>query len=167
MNQQQKVHQLYNTHFREINVPKHFIVFIIGHNVACVGLYGAVNELVVIRVSGDKVETECGINKFNMPALHEGADDSLCKFWSEEPFHDFLVFKEYFVRDTQCVLPLQHRQSNVTVNTVTTNALHKAICVENYTHRLLFGFFLSLLFAQPSMKIHLVDFVKTLLVKFP
>ena len=93
MNQQQKVHQLYNTHFREINVPKHFIVFIIGHNVTCVGLYGAVNELVVIRVSGDKVETECGINKFNMPALHEGADDSLCKFWSEEPFQDFLVFK--------------------------------------------------------------------------
>jgi hypothetical protein len=28
-------------------------------------------------------------------------------------------------------LPLQHRQPNVTVNTVTTNALHKTICVEN------------------------------------
>ena len=166
MNQQQKVHQLDNSHFGEINVSKHFIVIVIGHYVACISLYGAVNELVVIRVSSDEVETESGINKFNMPALHKGIDDCFCKIGIKESFQNFLVFKEYLVRNAKSVMTLQHGQPNVTVNTMTTYALHEAVCIENYAHIRLLGILLSLLLAKPGVEIHPVDFVKTLLVKF-
>jgi len=165
MNQQQEVHQLDNAHLGEVNVSKHFIVIVIGYNIACVGLYGAVNELVVIRVCRDEVETICGINQFNMPTLHQGVNDSFCKSGAKESFQNFLVFEEYLVRNAQCVKSLQHREPNVTVNTMTANALHEAVCIEDNAHIRLLGLLLSLLFAQPSMEIHLVDFVKTLLVK--
>ena len=56
MNHQQEVHQLDNSHLGEINAPQHFIVTVIGHYVVCIGLYGAVNELVVVRVGRDEVE---------------------------------------------------------------------------------------------------------------
>ena len=166
MNHQQEVHQFYNTHLREIDVLQYIVMFVVSYNVTCVGLYGAINELVVVRVCCDKVETERWIDKFNIFALHNSINNSLGKFRIEEPFQNFLVFKKYFIRDTQRVLSMQYRQPDITVNTMTTNALHKAVCVENNTHRLLLGFFLSLLFAQPCMKIHLVYFIKTLLIKF-
>ena len=160
MNHQQEVHQPDNAHFGEIDVSKHIVMLVVGYDIVCVGLYGAINEFIVVRVCGNKVEAESGIDKLNVFALHKGIDNSLCKFRVEEPFQDFLIFKEYFVRDTQRVLTMQYRQPNVTVNTVTANALYEAVCVENYTHIQLFSLLLSLLFSQPCMKIHLVYFIK-------
>ncbi len=45
-------------------------------------------------------------------------------------------------------------------------ALNKAIGVEYYTHgKDLFGLFLGFLFSQPLMKVHFVNFIKTLLAE--
>ena len=49
---------------------------------------------------------------------------------------------------------------------MTTNALYEAVCIEDYAHIQLFCIFESLLFTQPRMQVHLVDLVKSFLIKF-
>ena len=93
MNHQQEIHQFNESHFREFDVSQHIVMMVVGNNIVCIGLYGAVNELIVIRVGSDEVETICGINQFNMPTLHQGVNDSFCKSWAKESFQNFLVFR--------------------------------------------------------------------------
>ena len=71
MNHQSEVYQLNDAHFGEVYLPQHIVVMVVGHYVACVGHDGTVNKLVVITVSGNKIEMESRINQFYVPAFHE------------------------------------------------------------------------------------------------
>ena len=166
MNHKEEFHQFNDTHLGEVNLSQHVVMVAVGHYVASVGLYGAVNELVIVRVGGDEVEAVSGSDELNIATLHESLNDSFGKYGVEVSFQDFLIFKQDFIGDTQGVVPIQNGQPDFTVNAVTSYALHKAVGVENYAHRLLSLLFQGFLLAQPCVKVHLVNLVEALLVKF-
>ena len=49
MNHQQEVHQFDDTHFGEINLAQHIVMVVVGYYIVCIGLYGTINKLIVIR----------------------------------------------------------------------------------------------------------------------
>ena len=60
MNHQQEIHQFNESHFRKWDVSQHIVMMVVGDNIVCIGLYGAVNKLVVIWVGGDEVKVVMG-----------------------------------------------------------------------------------------------------------
>lgn len=66
MNHQQEIHQFNEPHFREVDVSQHIVMMVVGNNIVCIGLYGAVNELVVVWVCGDEVEVVMGCKKLGV-----------------------------------------------------------------------------------------------------
>lgn len=63
------------------------------------------------------------------------------------------------------IVALEYREPYREIRAMLRDALNKAVCIENYSHTDLYLMFFSLLFAEPLMKVHLVDFVKAFLVK--
>ena len=167
MNHQQEIHQFNEPHFREVDVSQHIVMMVVGNNIVCIGLYSAVNELVVVWVCGDEVEVVMGCKKLGVGILYNSFDNSLGKLRIEELPQDFVIFHENLVGDAKVVLPRQNRCPHSAINAMMTNALNDAISVKYYAHNELNGkFFLCLLLAEPLMKIHFVNLVKAFLVKF-
>ena len=167
MNHQQKIHQFNEPHFREVDVSQHIVMMVVGDNIVCIGLDGAVNELVVVWVCGDEVEVVMGCKKLGVGILYNSFDNSLGKLRIEELPQDFVIFHENLVGYAKVILPRQNGCPHSTINAMMSNALYDAISVKYYAHNELNGksiFFFLL--AEPLMKIHFVNLVKALLVKF-
>ena len=166
MNHQQEIHQLNDSHFREVNLPQYVIVVVVGHNVSRIGLYGTVNKFVVIGVGSDEVEMVSRIDPHYMLTLHKSVDDGLGKLGIEVSAQDFFIFKKNLACYTQGILSIQDRLPHPTIHAVVCHTLDEAIGVKNDTHYLRFYIFLCFLFSQPLMKVRFVNLVKTFLVKF-
>ena len=93
-------------------------------------------------------------------------DDRFCKSRLEESGQNLFIFKKDFIGYAQRVLSFLYGEPYTMVCTVVGYALNKAVGVKNNTHGLVLFLLHSFLFAEPLMKIHLVDFVKAFLVKF-
>lgn len=51
---------------------QHIVMMVVGDNVMCIGLYGAVNKLIVVWIGGNEVEVVMGRKEQNMRALYNG-----------------------------------------------------------------------------------------------
>lgn len=81
MNHQQEIHQFNESHFRESDVSQHIVMMGVGDNVMCVGLYGAVNKLVVVWVGCDKVEVVMGCKELGVSVKYYAHNELNDKFF--------------------------------------------------------------------------------------
>ena len=58
MKHQQKIHQPNDAHLREVYLTQNIVMFVICHDIACIGLNSTIHKLVVVRVNGDEIEAE-------------------------------------------------------------------------------------------------------------
>ncbi len=165
MNHQQEVHQFDDTHFGEINLAQHIVMVVVGDNIVCIGLYGTINKLIVIRVGCYKVEMIVGCEEHRVWICHDIVYNRLGKLWSEKQPQDFIVFHKNLVGYAKIITSQHDRRPYGTINAVLADALYNAICVKNNAHDGLTGKFLFLL-TEPLMQIHFVNFVKAFLVQF-
>ena len=77
MNHLYKIHQFDNSHFGKFNLAQHVVMMVVGDNVTCVGLYGTINKLVVVRVCSDKIEMIIGRKEYNVLTLYNRIEDKV------------------------------------------------------------------------------------------
>ena len=65
MNHLQEIYQFDNSHFGKFNLAQHIVMMVVGYNVTCIGLYGTINKLVVVRVCGDEVKMIIGRKEYS------------------------------------------------------------------------------------------------------
>ena len=141
-------------------------MMVVGDNVVCIGLYGAVNKFVVVRICGDKVKMIIGSEEHHIPALNNSIENEIGSCFACQSVQYFSIFLQNFIGYTKRVSAIKYRQPYIMVCTFGCNALYKTISIKYNTHNSLYSKILLLfLFTQPLMKIHAIYFIKSLLVK--
>ena len=165
MEQLKKIFQCYNIDNRKLYLSQDVVMTVVGYNVTCIGCNGTVNKFVVIGVGGYQSETIVSSYQFYMLTLSNCIKHIVSSFFACKSFYDFGIFLQNLISDTKRIIPPKHRDPYGKIRTMLGDALNKAVSIENYSHKKSFSLFLGFLFMQPCMKVHLVDFVKTFLVK--
>ena len=141
-------------------------MMVVGDNVVCVGLYGTVNKLVVVRVSIDKIKTIIWCEEHDILALYNSVENKISRSFTSQSAQYFSIFFQNLIGYTKRVPAIKYRHPNIMVCAFRRNALYETVCVEYNTHDGLYSkIVLLFLFAKPLMKIHTVYFIKSLLVK--
>ena len=71
MNHLQEIYQFDNSHFGKFNLAQHIVMMDVGYNVTCIGLYGTINKLVVVRVCGDEVKMIIGRKEYDILTFYK------------------------------------------------------------------------------------------------
>ena len=108
---------------------------IVAHNISGSGNDGTVNELVVVRVGSDEVETVGGIDALQIRGLHQllqhgVGDDKVIAFGQY-----FVVLIEYLVGDAECVFAGTESLLDVVVVRPWHDDVDEAVGVEDYLHK--------------------------------
>ena len=166
MNHLQEIYQFDNSHFGKFNLAQHIVMMIVGDNVTCIGLYGTINKLVVVRVSSDKIEMIIGRKEYNVLTLYNCVEDKVGSLFPRKSVEYLCIFFQDFIGYTKSVSACQYRLPYFMICAFGRNALYKTIGVKYYSHVGLYSsFLLFFLLTEPLMKVHIVNFIKSLLVK--
>ena len=166
MNHLQEIYQFDNSHFGKFNLAQHIVMMVVGDNVTCVGLYGTINKLVVVRVCGDEVKMIIGRKEYDILTLYNCVEDKVGSLFPRKSVEYLCIFFQDFIGYTKSVSACQYRLPYFMVCAFGRNALYKTIGIKYYSHVGLYcGFLLFFLLTEPLMKVHIVNFIKSLLVK--
>ena len=135
---------------QDIEVP------VVGDKIARTCGNGAIDKLVVIWVGSNQRKIVVRSNLLDKRAVENRFHGQFCHFKVEEPLKDFEVFVDDFVGDTQLVFSFDKRLPHRMVAALLRKALDEAVGVEHDFH-VLIAFL---------VKIHLVDFVESVLAEF-
>ena len=148
------------------DLSEHVVVPVVSYNIAGIGNNGTIDEFVVVGVGLNQVETILRRYVLDIRAFNYRHDNGFCKRLSEKTLKNLGVFLNNLVTDAQRIIATNDGVPHGTEDAVAAYALDKAVGVENDTHRLLLSLFHSFLLMKPSVKVHPIDFIKALLVKF-
>ena len=163
--QTKKVFERDNLNERKFKLAEYIEMMIICHNISCTCYDSTIDKLIVVWVGFYQVETIIWINMNNKGGIGYRINNGFTKFCTEKMGKYFSILKQNICSHTQCVLTIEKRLPYRKKSTMRRETLNKAIGVEYDTHdKDLFGLFLGFLFSQPLMKVHLVNFIKALLV---
>ena len=165
MNHQQEIHQPNDTHLWEFYLSQYVVMLVICHDVASVGSNSAVNKLVVIRVGCNQSEVIIRRYECHVLAFSYCIENIVSSIFARQPLQYFSILIQDFISDTKGVFALEHREPYREIRAVFRDDLNKAVGIENYSHTHLCLMFFGFLLAKPLMKVHLIDFVKPLLIK--
>ena len=142
---------------REGSLSENVIMMVVGDDIPGSSSNGTVHKLVVIGIGFDHLEMVIGGDEFHERAVDNGFHDKFRRLIVRQPLEYFDILFQNFVRDTKRILALDQRLPHQVVAALARDALYKTVCIEDNLHRCLFEL----------VKIHLVDFVESLLVEFP
>ena len=166
MEQFEEVFQGNNIQTRKTNLTQNIVVPVVTYNVSGVGSNGTIDKLVVVGVGLNQSEMVVGRNKFDVIALGNGIKNKISNIFASQTLKYLGIFLQNLIGYAQRAFARKHGFPNFAVRTPFRNTLNEAIGIKNYTHDYLSACRdATLLLTQPSMKVHLVDFIKALLVK--
>ena len=93
---------------------------------------GAIHKLIIVRVLGNQMKTELGVNSLSERTFQYGINDVLGNKQIGFPFKDFHVFTDDFIADTQYVSAITKSLPSRAIRTAFWNHAKEAVGVDNY-----------------------------------
>ena len=87
-------------------MPQHIVMMVVGDNVTCVGLYGTINKLVVVRVCGDEVKMIIGRKEYDILTFYNRIEDKVSSLFPRKSVEYLCIFFQDFIGYTKNVASL-------------------------------------------------------------
>lgn len=131
----EEILQRNNINNGEFDSTQDIVVSVVGDNVPCITYNSTIDELVVIWICSNEVETEMRGEMFDVFAFNYRTQYIVSRFLASKPLKYFSVFLQNLVGNAQCILSIKDGQPYWMIGTSLRNALNKGVGVENYAHR--------------------------------
>ena len=109
---------------------------VVADNIGRARRDGTVDKLIVVRVDGDEVETESGVDQSEIPDFHQFFENGVCDNIVIAFCQNLMVFKQYLIGHAKDIFAHAEGLPNVVVVRPGHNDIDKAICVEDSLHLL-------------------------------
>ena len=141
---------------REGGLTEYIKMMVVGYDISGSSCNSTIDKLVVVRVCLNHLEMIIWRDKFYERTIDNGLNNQFSCLIVCQTLQNLKVLFQYLIGYAKHMLTLHQRLPNNMVTTLTGYALNQTVSVKDNLHRL-FQF----------VEIHLVDFIESLLIKFP